>query len=123
MSKRILIAEDSSVILNLTKKILLQQHYEIIAAKNGEEVLSKLEVEDIDLILMDINIPKLDGVECTKKIRALSDQTKSSIPIFAITGNAKNYTEEEFLSIGINEYLPKPIDFDHLVDLVAKYTS
>jgi len=123
MGKRILIAEDSSVILNLTKKILLQQHYEIVAAKNGEEVLKKVEAEEIDLILMDINIPKIDGIECTKRIRAMADTTKSSIPIFAITGNAKNYTAEDFTSVGINEYLQKPLDFDHLVELVRKYTN
>ena len=121
MSKKILIAEDSSVILNLTKKILMQQNYEIDGAKDGEEVLKKLETENYDLILMDINIPKIDGMECTKQIRALSDQAKSSTPIFAITGNAANYSAEDFAAVGINEYLQKPIDFDKLVDLAAKY--
>jgi two-component system, cell cycle response regulator DivK len=123
MGKRILIAEDSSVILNLTRKILMQQHYDIAAAKDGEEVLKKLEQESFDLILMDINIPKLNGMECTKQIRALTDKEKSSVPIFAITGNAMNYSEEDFTAVGINEYLQKPIDFDHLVELAAKYTS
>jgi CheY-like chemotaxis protein len=123
MSKKILIAEDSSVILNLTKKILLQQHYEIFAAKDGEEVMEKLVNENFDLILMDINIPKLDGMECTKQIRLLADPKKSSIPIFAITGNAKNYSVEDFTTIGINEYLQKPIDFDKLVKLTAKYLA
>jgi two-component system, cell cycle response regulator DivK len=121
MGKKILIAEDSSVILNLTKKILIQQHYEIDAAKDGEEVLKKLEDSNYDLILMDINIPKIDGMECTKQIRALSDPAKSSTPIFAITGNAKNYSVEDFTAVGINEFLQKPIDFDQLVNLAAKY--
>lgn len=121
MSKKILIAEDSSVILNLTKQILVQQHYDIDGAKNGEEVLKKLETENYDLILMDINLPKMDGMECTKQIRALADQAKSSTPIFAITGNAMNYSVEDFTAVGINEYLQKPIDFDELVDLAAKY--
>lgn len=121
MSKKILIAEDSSVILNLTKKILIQQHYEIDAAKDGEEVLKKLAGQSYDLILMDINIPKIDGMECTKQIRALADSSKSSTPIFAITGNARNYSDEDFAAVGINEYLQKPIDFDLLVELTAKY--
>ncbi len=123
MGKKILIAEDSSVILNLTKKILEQQQYEIAAAKDGEEVLKKLADEDFDLILMDINIPKLDGMACTKEIRSLADTRKSATPIFAITGNAQNYTEQEFTAAGINEYLQKPLDFDRLVDLAAKYTA
>jgi two-component system cell cycle response regulator DivK len=121
MSKKILIAEDSSVILNLTKKILVQQHYDIDAAKDGEEVLRKLAEQNYDLILMDINIPKIDGMECTKQIRSMADSSKSSTPIFAITGNAMNYSEEDFSAVGIDEYLQKPIDFDHLVELTAKY--
>ena len=100
MGKRVLIAEDSSVILNLTKKILEQENMEIAAAKNGVEVLKKLDGEDFDVILMDINMPKMDGMECARQIRALSDK-----------------------DAGINEYLPKPLDFDNLVTLVHKYTS
>lgn len=123
MAKKILIAEDSSVILNLTKKILEQQHYEIYGAKDGEEVIRKLENDSFDLILMDINIPKIDGMACTKQIRAMSDSTKSNIPIFAVTGNIMNYSLDDFTAVGINEYLQKPIDFDKLVDLTSKYLS
>jgi two-component system cell cycle response regulator DivK len=123
MSKNILIAEDSSVILNLTKKILEQEYYNITAAKNGQEVLEKLADNDYDLILMDINMPILDGMECSKQIRAMADKSKSDTPIFAITGNANNYSDEEFKAAGINEYLPKPLNFDQLVTLVNTYTS
>lgn len=122
MGKRVLIAEDSSVILNLTKKILEQENMDIAAAKNGVEVLKKLDGEDFDVILMDINMPKMDGMECARQIRALSDKQKAETPIFAITGNANNYTDQEFKDAGINEYLPKPLDFDNLVTLVHKYT-
>ena len=60
-------------------------------------------------------------MECSKQIRALADKKKSTIPIFAITGNARNYTEEDFAAVGINEFLQKPINFDQLVNLAAKY--
>ena len=123
MGKKILIAEDSSVILNLTKKILVQQQYEISSAKDGEELMSKIGAEDFDLLLLDINIPKKDGMACAKEIRALGNPSKANIPIFAITGNAKNYSSEDFASVGINEYLQKPVNFDELVDLTAKYIS
>jgi two-component system cell cycle response regulator DivK len=123
MGKKVLIAEDSSVILNLTKKILVQQQYDISAAKNGQEVLDKLENEDFDLILMDINIPIIDGMECSKRIRGLSNSKKAATPIFAITGNAKNYSAEDFAAVGINEYLQKPINFDQLVELAEKYMA
>lgn len=122
-SKKVLIAEDSSVIQNLTKKILQIQNYQIFSAKNGVQVLSMLEKEDFDIILMDINMPQMDGMECAKKIRALGDAKKSKIPIVAITGNAKNYTMDDFKSVGINDYLQKPLNFDNLVDTVKNLTS
>jgi two-component system, cell cycle response regulator DivK len=121
--KKILVAEDSSVIQNLTKKILTLQNFQITSVKNGEQVLEKLKDESFDLILMDINMPVMDGIECTKKVRNLSDEAKKNIPIVAITGNARNYTMEEFLSNGINDFIPKPLNFDQLVEKVRKYTS
>ncbi|PIB35312.1 histidine kinase [Reichenbachiella sp. 5M10] len=121
--KKIIIAEDSSVIQNLTKKILQIQNFSIIAVKNGQEVLDVLNKEDFDLILMDINMPKMDGMECAKQIRNLTDPIKSKIPILAITGNAKNYSINDFKEVGINEYIPKPLNFDLLVDKVKLYTE
>ena len=82
-----------------------------------------MDAADYDIILMDINMPKMDGMECTKAIRALDDKAKAQIPIVAITGNAKNYTEIDFEEVGINEYLEKPINFDELVTVVKKYTE
>lgn len=122
-SKKVLIAEDSSVIQNLTKKILQFQNFDIIAVKNGKEVLKTLENNNYDVILLDINMPQMDGMECAKAIRALPDTIKSKIPIIAITGNAKNYSDEDFHKVGINEYIPKPLDFDRLVDSVKKWTT
>lgn len=122
-TKRVLIAEDSSVIQNLTKKILQFQNFDISAVKNGKDVLKELEKNSFDIILLDINMPIMDGMECAKAVRSLADPTKAKIPIIAITGNAKNYTEQDFLNVGINEYLPKPLDFDKLVDTVKKWTA
>jgi CheY-like chemotaxis protein len=72
---------------------------------------------------MDINMPVMDGIECTHKIRALDDPQKSQIPIVAITGNARNLSIQEYNEIGINELLQKPLNFDQLVNIVRKYTS
>jgi two-component system cell cycle response regulator DivK len=121
--KKIIIAEDSSVIQNLTKKILQIQNYEITSVKNGEEVIDQLNSGEFDLILMDINMPKMDGMECSRQIRSMSDNSKSNIPIIAITGNAMNYSDQDFKEVGINEYVPKPLNFDILVDMVKKYTE
>jgi len=122
-SKTILIAEDSSVILNLTKKILELQNYKIITAKNGGEVIKQVEKQKIDAILMDLNIPVKDGMTCTREIRGHQDQVISKIPIIAVTGNANNYSMEEFKQAGINAYLPKPLDFDMLVQTVKQYVA
>lgn len=120
--KRILIAEDSSVIQNLTKKILSFQGFDVSSAKNGKEVLDFLEKDSFDVILMDINMPVMDGMDCTKSIRALNNE-KSKTPVIAITGNARNYTEEEFKAAGINAFLQKPLNFDLLVETVKKYSA
>jgi two-component system, cell cycle response regulator DivK len=122
-TKKVLIAEDSSVIQNLTRKILQMQNYEITSVKNGQQVIQKLQEDKYDVLLLDINMPIMDGMDCAKQIRNFEDKEKANIPIIAITGNAKNYSLEEFKQVGINEYLPKPLDFDNLVELVKKYTA
>ncbi|WP_242927338.1 response regulator [Pontibacter vulgaris] len=122
-SKTILIAEDSSVILNLTKKILELQNYKILTAKNGGEVMKQVGSNKIDVILMDLNIPVKSGMECTREIRKSENKQIANIPIIAVTGNANNYSMEDFKEAGINAYLPKPLDFDMLVQTVKQYTA
>jgi two-component system cell cycle response regulator DivK len=121
--KKVLIAEDSSVIQNLTKKILQIQNYDISSAKNGNQVMEMVQKEDYDIILMDINMPGLDGMECSRRIRQMDDPKKKDVPIVAITGNAKNYSDEDFSQAGINQYIQKPLNFDEVVGAVRKFTS
>lgn len=122
-AKKVLVAEDSSVIINLTKNVLMFEKYHITAVKNGKQVLEKLLKEDFDLILMDISMPEMDGIECTKAIRKLEDPQKANIPIVAITGNYKNYTLDDFKKSGLNDYVQKPLDYDLLLATVKKYLS
>ena len=121
--KTILIAEDSSVILSLTRKILEQQKYRIVLAKNGGEVIKQLESQAVDGVLMDINIPVRNGMECTRDIRAHADPRINQLPVIAITGNANNYSMEQFREAGVTDYLPKPLDFDALVRVVRQYVG
>ncbi len=123
MNKKILIAEDSSVIQNLTKKILENKQYTIVSAKNGKEVITIVNKETIDLILMDINMPQMDGMSCAKEIRKSSTASIAGIPIIAITGNARNYSDADFTEAGFNDVLPKPLDFDKLVELVKQHVK
>ncbi|MFN3850887.1 MAG: response regulator [Spirosomataceae bacterium] len=121
--KKVLIAEDSSVIQNLAKKILEFQNFEITAVKNGEQVMQLIDKEDFDILLLDINMPIMDGMECVRAVRALSDPKKAKVPVVAITGNAKNYSDEDFKSAGFNDALMKPLNFDRLVDVVKGLTE
>ena len=121
VAKKVLIAEDSTVIQNITKRVLQFQNFEITAVKNGKQVLEHLEKTVFDIVLMDINMPLMDGMECARHIRSLDDEAKANIPIVAITGNAKNYSIDDFKQAGIDEYLPKPLNFDQLVNTVKKY--
>lgn len=122
MSKKIIVAEDSSVIQNLTKKILSQLNYEISSVKNGQQVIDLLKKDDFSLVLLDIHMPVMDGMECARQIRSLDGNNKS-IPIVAITGNANNYTMEDFEKAGINAFIPKPLNYDSVVEMVKKYTD
>ena len=122
MSKKIIVAEDSSVIQNLTRKILSQLNYEISSVKNGQQVLDLLGKEEYNLVLLDIHMPIMDGMECARKIRELDGKSKN-IPIVAITGNANNYSMEDFEEAGINAFIPKPLNYDSVVEMVKKYTD
>jgi CheY-like chemotaxis protein len=65
----------------------------------------------------------MDGMECTRQIRSNKNPTVSQIPIIAITGNAMNYSQSDFESVGVNKVLQKPLNFDLLVEMVIEYTS
>ena len=123
MSKKILVAEDSSVIQNLTKRILTLQNYEISSVKNGAQVIEKLNKEHFDLVLLDIHMPVMDGMECATQIRSMKENDNANIPLIAITGNANNYSEDDFKAVGINQYLPKPLNYDTLVETVNGYLA
>ena len=83
-------------------------------AENGLQVLVKLEQADFDLIIMDSQMPMLDGLEATKRIRSRSDW-KSLIPILSLTADASEGAEERVLSAGANVYMTKPFNFDCLI--------
>lgn len=121
VTKNVLIAEDSSVIQNLARKILEFQNFKITAVKNGEQVIQLLDKEPFDVVLLDINMPIMDGIECVKVIRDTPATAK--LPVVAITGNARNFTEEEYKEVGFNEVLMKPLNFDMLVKVVKDLTE
>jgi CheY-like chemotaxis protein len=68
-------------------------------------------------------MPVMDGMECVKLIRQLPNKTKAKMPVVAITGNAKNYSEEDFKTVGFDDVLVKPLNFDKLVEIVNNLTD
>lgn len=120
--KKVLVVEDSSVIQNLLKKILLFENCKITSAKDGQLALDKFDKDEFDLIIMDINLPSVNGIDVTKKIRSDKNK-KGQIPIIGISGNAKNLPIDTFFEAGMNEYLQKPLNYDQLIELVKKHTT
>ena len=119
--KKVLVVEDSSVIQNLLKKILLFENCKITSAKDGQIALNKFDDDLFDLVIMDINLPVVNGIDLTKKIRAIKNK-KGNVPIIGISGNAKNLPVGTFFEAGMNDYLQKPLNYDQLIELVIKHT-
>ena len=121
MDKRVLYIEDNPQTMRLVRKILHMGGYEIIEAENGLEGVAKALSELPDLILMDINLPDIDGIEATRRIRE-SDQAHS-IPIIALTANAMQGDRERILEAGPNDYLSKPISKNELLEKISSFVD
>jgi CheY-like chemotaxis protein len=119
-SGRILLAEDDQVTRYAVRKLLEKAGYTVIAAENGKEALDLLDTEDVDCILMDVQMPVMDGVEATMKIRNSRTGAKADTPIIALTSYAMAGDRERFLDAGMNAYLSKPILMDDLKKTVTK---
>ncbi len=118
---RILYAEDDAVTRVSVKKLLEKSGHSVTAAVNGLDALAKLEAGEFDLILMDVQMPDMDGVEATRAIR-FQDRFEAvrEIPIIALTAYAMSGDREKFLNAGMNDYIAKPVDVEKLKVLIAK---
>jgi CheY-like chemotaxis protein len=115
---QILVAEDNPINQQLAMVILTKMGYEPEFVENGKGVLTKLQEKKIDLILMDIQMPEMDGLEATRIIR----NGKGPQPvIIAMTANAMSGDRDECLAEGMNDYLPKPVNLDQLVTMLKKW--
>ncbi len=117
----ILLAEDNKVNQKLALKILEKQGYRVDVVNNGKEAVSALEKVDYDLVLMDLQMPEMGGIEATKIIRAQFSQVKNhDIPIVAITAHAMAGDEDQCLNAGMSGYVSKPIKKDLLFAEIEK---
>ncbi|UZP66011.1 ATP-binding protein [Desulfovibrio mangrovi] len=119
---RILVAEDHPVNLMYIEKFLKKQGFEVQVVSDGTEVIPALREKEFDLILMDIAMPEMDGMDATKAVRAAEGlKTPSGVPIIAMTAHAMKGDREQFLAAGMNDYIGKPINSDNLLSLILKY--
>jgi PAS domain S-box-containing protein len=108
---RLLIAEDDHIIRKILGTLLQQAHYEIDFAENGEKAVEMWEHGEYDLILMDVQMPRLNGFEATAAIREKETSRGGHIPIIAMTAHALKEDKERCLTAGMDAYISKPIDF------------
>ena len=118
MSKRILVVEDQEENRQIIRDMLASTDYEITEAENGEQALTAVMEQRPDLILMEIQLPIMDGYEATRRIKA--DPALRSIPIIAVT----SYVEDEKArAAGCDEYVPKPYSPRQLLAKIRQYLS
>lgn len=115
----ILVAEDNSINQMLTVRILQRQGHTISVANNGLEAVEATKKESFDLILMDIQMPEMDGMLATQTIRSLAGPN-SNIPIIALTANAMAGDRERYMEVGMNYYISKPIDRNKLLRTIQR---
>lgn len=119
MANKILVIEDNDRNRRLVKILLSAKGYEVIEAKTGEEAINYLQNEKPDLILLDIQLPNMDGLTLTKNIK--SQPELKDIPIIAVTAYAMKGDREKVLEAGCDAYVSKPIDTRTLPELVESF--
>ena len=120
--KKLLLVEDNELNREIALEILKEAGFVVDTAEDGAVAVRKIKQAapgQYDLILMDIQMPNLDGYEATRQIRALPDAEKASIPIFAMTANAFEEDRQNALEAGMNGHIAKPLDVPHLLRVLA----
>ena len=120
-TRTIMVVEDYDDTRQLLRIGLEQLGYSVLEASNGQEAVDIAERERPDLILMDLDLPILDGIAATQRIRQHADL--ESVPIVAVTAYPMSYTHVKAFAKGCNEYMRKPIDMTELANLVNRYLS
>lgn len=116
----VLLVEDERVNQMIIKRMLHEYGYQCVLANNGREAIDALAAQQIDLILMDIQMPEMDGVQTTAQIRRKERQTHAHIPIIAVTAHALEGDKEKFLAAGMDDYISKPLRMDELIYTVQQ---
>lgn len=119
--KKILLAEDDVVSRNMVTIMLKQKGFEVVTAENGIEAVSAFEKSKFDLILMDVNMPYMDGYSATVSIREKEKERNYRTPIIAMTAYALKGDREKCLEFGMDDYISKPISLNQAIDIIEKH--
>ncbi len=117
--KRILVVEDMELNQFIARHIMESWGFEVSMAGNGSQAINMVKQNDYDLVLMDIQMPEMNGIEATRQIRIMNDLAKANLPIIALTGNSLNTDSEKYLAAGMNDYLSKPLSEAKLFQVIA----
>jgi CheY-like chemotaxis protein len=118
----ILVVEDNRINQKVLSHQLMNLGYAIEVAENGAEAVAKIKARRYDLIFMDVQMPVMDGFQATQEIRNLGEDS-SSIPIVAVTANAFQSEKEKCFSLGMDDYLSKPVDKDRLRETLDRWAK
>jgi two-component system cell cycle response regulator DivK len=117
--ERVLIVEDNETSMKLFRDVLAATGYRTLEAATGGQALELAVEHGPDLVLMDIQLPDIDGVEALRRLRA--DERTASVSVLALTAQAMHGDRERFLAAGFDGYIAKPVDILELVDTVRRY--
>jgi PAS domain S-box-containing protein len=118
--RKVLVAEDVELNQYLARHILESWDFEVVIANNGREAIEALADASFDCVLMDVQMPEMDGIEATHHIRSMPDPVKAKIPIIALTANALKGDSEKYLAAGMTDYLAKPFDEERLFRVISR---
>ena len=118
--QRVLVAEDVELNQFLAKHIMQAWGFEVTIAVNGRKAVEALQENEFDLVLMDIQMPEMDGISATQYIRRLPDSKKAQIPIIALTANALKGDSDTYRQAGMNDYLSKPFTEAGLLTIIQR---
>ncbi len=119
-SSRVLLVDDNAINRKLGKRFLEQMKIDVTLASNGREAYETAINDDFDLILMDLQMPELDGMEATRKIRETTG-SRNEVPIVALTANAFNDVREECKDAGMDDFLTKPLRVNELAEVLVRW--
>ena len=118
MNPTVLYIEDHPDNMTLVRRILQSESYNLIEAKTGSQGIHIAESQNVDMILLDINLPDIDGYEVARRLRASTKPSLAHTPIIAVTANAMKGDAQRALEAGCNLYLSKPINIHELIEKV-----